>query len=98
VTTRRADGIGLTGGELGSLEGGSLRMRPMVEAARCRPARASTCAIFTLPMLPHNPCSRCTIARTNSGYLLTGSGVRNSGSCPPSSRRLPQEAIVASVT
>lgn len=41
---------------------------------RCRPARATICAILTLPSREKRVCKCCTMSRTKSGYLLTGWG------------------------
>jgi hypothetical protein len=48
--------------------GFSLRIRPMVVAAECSPARARTWASFFFPKVG----SRCPTYRTKSGNLFTG--------------------------
>src|SRR6266481_2871342 len=49
-------------------------IRRTVVGPRCRPARARTRAILTLPMAGQRTFSRLTTYPTNSGNLLTGSG------------------------
>ena len=56
VTTRSCDSA--SSADSGGDTGFSFRIRPTVVTPKCRPARASVSAIFTLPMLGHNVFSR----------------------------------------
>ena len=68
-------------------------------APRCNPARASICAIFTLPIEGQSVFSLRTTWPANSGNLFTGGcGNCTSAAGPCSSPRLSQEEIVAAVT
>ena len=50
----------------------SRRMRPTLVAPRCRPARASIWAIFTLPRRGQSTCRRCTKVANKVRVLVDG--------------------------
>ena len=72
-------------------------MRPTVLTARCRPARANSCAIRTLPIAGNDNFSSWTRWSTKSGYRLTGRTTWIKAAVPFSSTRLSQPAIVAAL-
>ena len=78
--------------------GSSFKIRPTVVTPGCNPARHSVSAILTFPILGLRVFRRCTMQRTKSGNLFTGSRSCNSASVPLSSMRFTHNAMVADVT
>ena len=59
AVTTRSDSNAASG--CGPVAGFSLSIRAMVVGPKCRPARASVCAIFTLPIVGHSTLSLWTV-------------------------------------